>query len=330
MFTRPDDLADDEVREALGRGWGLDVRSVEHAPVGFGSHHWEVATVDGRRWFATADDVRTRRAGTDEPLTAPLRRLTAALATAAALHESGLDWVVAPHRTQGGEVVWRVGDAYALSVYPHVAGRTFGWGPFEDAGQRQAVLDRLVALHGIDGCRDAAGTDDLGAALVAGLRTLLADPGERWHTGPFGPGAWRLVVEEGDRLHALLDRYERLVVRCDPARFVLTHGEPHRGNTIVTNTRVVLVDWDTCLLAPPERDLWMLVGEEPGIRERYGARTGTALDPRLLEAYRLRWDLADVESCVRDLRAPHVDDEDTRTAWDALQGVLEHRVQPKG
>ncbi len=59
---------------------------------------------------------------------------------------------------------------------------------------------------------------------------------------------------------------------------MLTHGEPHRGNTIVTATGVVLVDWDTCLLAPPERDLWLLVGEEPGIRERYATRTGTTLD----------------------------------------------------
>ena len=34
---------------------------VEHAPVGFGSHHWWVTTADGCRWFATADDLRTRR-----------------------------------------------------------------------------------------------------------------------------------------------------------------------------------------------------------------------------------------------------------------------------
>ncbi len=72
MFTRPQDLTDAQVREALGCGWGLDVTSVEHAPVGFGSHHWEVVTADGCRWFATADDLRTRRVGTDEPLTAPL------------------------------------------------------------------------------------------------------------------------------------------------------------------------------------------------------------------------------------------------------------------
>ncbi len=322
MFTPPPDLADDEVRDALGRGWGLEVRSVEHAPVGFGSHHWLVATGDGCRWFATADDLRTRLVGTDEPLTAPLARLRAALAAAAALYGNGLDWVVAPRRTDDGQVVLLVGDAYALSVYPHVAGRTFGWGPYADPAHRDAVLERLVALHTTTGCRDAAGTDDLGDALVISLRSLLDDPGDRWETGPFGPGARRLLVDRRDRLGALLDRYAELVADADAGRSVLTHGEPHRGNTIVTDAGVVLVDWDTCLLAPPERDLWMLVGEDPGIRERYAADTGTGLDPRLLEAYRLRWDLADVEASVRDLRAPHVDDEDTRTTWAALRGVL--------
>ena len=42
MFTRPADLTDADVRAALVRGWGLDVLTVEHAPVGFGSHHWWV------------------------------------------------------------------------------------------------------------------------------------------------------------------------------------------------------------------------------------------------------------------------------------------------
>ena len=120
-----------------------------------------------------------------------------------------------------------------LAVYPAVEGSSFGWGPFEDAAHRDAVLDRLVELHGVDGCRDAAGTDDLGGALVAGLRALLADPGERWDAGPFGPDAWRLVVERGD----VLRRPPRPLPRTwsptsTPRGWVLTHGEPHRANTV--------------------------------------------------------------------------------------------------
>ena len=90
MFTRPGDLTDDEVGAALATGWNLDVTSVEHAPLGFGSHHWFVTTADGCRWFATVDDLRTRRVGPDEPLVAPFDRLRAALTTARALREHGL------------------------------------------------------------------------------------------------------------------------------------------------------------------------------------------------------------------------------------------------
>lgn len=323
MFTAPADLADDEVREALARGWLLDAIRLEHAPVGFGSHHWWVTTADGCRWFATADDLRTRRRAPAEPLDAPFDRLRAALATAAVLREHGLDWVVAPRRDGGGEVVVRVGDAYALSVYPRVEGRTFGWGRYDDPRHRDAVLGRLVALHTIRGCRDAAGTDDLGRALVADLRALLADPGPTWGAGPFAREAWRLVVDGSPELTALVDRYEGLTGDPDPSRFVVTHGEPHRGNTVVTRTGVVLVDWDTCLLAPPERDVWMVAGDDPGVLVRYEDGTGTTLDRCLVEAYRLRWDLADVASFVEVLRAPHDDDEDTRTARSGLRAVLE-------
>ena len=111
MFTRPADLTDDEVRDALVDGWGLDIASVDHAPVGFGSHHWWVTGRDGRRWFATADDLRTRAASPQEARSAALGRLRAALTTAAGLHEHGLGWVVAPQRTHEGEVVVVLGQA---------------------------------------------------------------------------------------------------------------------------------------------------------------------------------------------------------------------------
>lgn len=323
MFTRPEDLTDDEMRDALASAWGLDDASVEHAPVGFGSHHWWVTTADGCRWFATADDLRTRRVAAEEPLDASLARLRAALATAAALRDHGLDWVVAPRRAGDGRVVVPLGEAFVLAVYPRVDGRAFGWGPYEDPDHRAAVLDRLVALHTTPGCRGAAGVDDLGRRLVADLRALLDDPGPQWHDGPFAREAWRLVVEHGAALGALLDRYEGLIGDVDPARFVITHGEPHRGNTLLTDTGVALVDWDTCLLAPLERDVWLVAGEEPGILGVYEERTGVALDRRLLEAYRLRWDLADVASFVADLRAPHGDDKDTRTASVGLRAALE-------
>jgi len=58
--------------------------------------------------------------------------------------------------------------------------------------------------------------------------------------------------------------YDALVVSVGASRepMVITHGEPHRANTIVTTAGVALIDWDTALLARRERDLWMLIDED--------------------------------------------------------------------
>jgi aminoglycoside phosphotransferase (APT) family kinase protein len=55
---------------------------------------------------------------------------------------------------------------------------------------------------------------------------------------------------------ALLTAYDTLArqVAGHPDRFVVTHGEPHAGNVLLTRRGPVLVDWDTVLAAPPERD----------------------------------------------------------------------------
>jgi thiamine kinase-like enzyme len=106
---------------------------------------------------------------------------------------------------------------------------------------------------------------------------------------------------------------------------VLTHGEPHRANTINTAEGVVLIDWDTALLAPPERDLWPLIDEEPQIADDYHQRTGIAVDDTAVQLYRLRWDLCEISLYLAQFRAPHQDNHDTRVAWDGLLTHLDPR-----
>jgi spectinomycin phosphotransferase len=129
-------------------------------------------------------------------------------------------------------------------------------------------------------------------------------------------------------------------------RLVVTHGEPHPGNIIRVGSRLMLVDWDTVALAPPERDLWMLDdgaggpagpagparrAGRAGALARYTALTGTAVDATAISFYRLAWKLADIAAFTGVLRSAHTRTRDTEHAWAALQiAVSPGPSQPAG
>ena len=281
VFTRPDDLRDSRVADALAGAWRLRVDKIDYAPVGFGSHHWWV-TADEQRWFVTVDDLEVRRRHLGEALTEPLKRLSAALSTARSLRDGGMTFVVAPLPTDRGRIVHSLEERFAVAVYPHVEGETHQWGPYPTRAERLAVLGLVAAVHGApEVIRRAALVDDLALPCRDQLEAALADLAEPWVSGPFAEPARALLDLHADAVRQALDRYDRLAlaIAAQPERMVLTHGEPHRGNTIDTADGVVLIDWDTALVAPPERDLWALAEQDAEILHQYAERTGVTPDP---------------------------------------------------
>lgn len=77
MLSPPEDLATGTLALALADGWGLRVDTAQYRPVGFGSHHWAVTDAEGTRWFATVDELETKRHRADEPLDPAFGRLRA-------------------------------------------------------------------------------------------------------------------------------------------------------------------------------------------------------------------------------------------------------------
>jgi spectinomycin phosphotransferase/16S rRNA (guanine(1405)-N(7))-methyltransferase len=325
VFTRPDGLTDAAVVDVLELHWRLAVDTINHAPVGFGSFHWNVSSGD-ERWFVTVDDLVGRRRDDAESTADAGHRLGAALATARALADAGLPFVVAPTPSRAGAVIEPVDDRYVVAVYRYVHGRAHPWSPYPDRSARLAVLELLAELHAVPG-------PDVGPTLVddrliprrAALASVLADHAEPWAAGPFGEPARALVHAHATEVAAALEHFDRLsasVVAADRP-LVLTHGEPHRGNTIDTAGGVVLIDWDTALLAPPERDLWALADEDVAVLDAYAARTGVTPDAQAVELYRLWWRLTEIALYVHDLRRPHTDTADSRTCLDGLRRYIE-------
>jgi hypothetical protein len=325
VFTRPIDVSDADVAGVLRAAWSMRVDSIAYAAVGFGSHHWTV-TAAGDRRFVTIDAATTGDdcGGGAVPAS---QQLHAALLTARRLHDAGLAWVVAPVVSTQGHVIEALDDRYLLAVYPHIDGASHEWGPFTDEAERVAVLERLVALdtapaHAIRSAR----VDRMDIPCREYLETSITHTAEPWTGGPFAEPMRQLLRHHARSIAVRLEGYDQLARHVDnePTVFVATHGELHRGNTMTTSSGVVIVDWDTMLLAPPERDVWWLAREDPNTIADYQRATGVALDLEVLQMYESRWDLTDLALFVAQLRARHEDTADTRTAWQALAGCLDH------
>ena len=329
MLNPPAALSQADVSAAL-TAWGLQAAALDYAPLGFGTHHWHALDPSAGRRFVNVDDLAARRLHGDEPLTAPLHRLRAALSVPRALSDLGYSFAIAPEPAQDGAVVRTIGrdDEYALSVYRHIAGQGYQWAAEGWASPQvvpehlTAVLEMLAALHRAPATAGTrALTDDFAIPARDALESALTRvPGPA--SGPYATAAADLLATHADPLHSLLGRYDELaeVGRAQASRFVLTHGEPHPGNTMRGPDGYLLIDWDTTLVAPPERDLWNFAPEAVA---RYTEQSGITPDPALLLLYRLRWDLTDTALYAAQFRAPHTDSANDAASWANLVGTVE-------
>jgi spectinomycin phosphotransferase len=325
MRSLPADLAPERVEKALAEDWRLDRVSMEYVPEGGGAYHWKVTDDRSRARFVTVDDLDGKDwlGDTRDAVFAGLGR---ALSTATALRdEAGLDFVVAPVAARGGEFARRIDDRYAVSVLPFLDGSSYPYGPFPTARLRGRALDMIAALHEcLPAAADRAPRHVPRVGCRGDLDAFLRAPDRRWDGGPFSEAARRLLLRRTADLARLAAGFDRLADLTGPARAdpVITHGEPHPGNLMSVSGRLVLIDWDTVGLGPPERDL-ALIATGPEDLDCYQRATGRQPDPAVLTLYRLRWYLDDLASAVRMFRNHHRETRDTRRWRDGLAPMLD-------
>jgi spectinomycin phosphotransferase len=287
----PPNVSDDDVLSAVRDHWNAEVDGVEHLPVGFGAHHW-AASVRGRRThFLTLDGLTGKHDHAS---------LEAAYAAASGLMFP-LDFVVAPVPATGGTLTVALAEG-VLSATPWINGET----PERlDLGVTSDMLTRLHAVRAPTGLQEWAPVTP--ASLPDDLVGLARTP---WDSGPYGERARGALRGRLDAVAEWSETYQALAEMARRKPWVITHGEPHERNQMVTGGKTRLVDWETVLLAPAERDWRTLV-------ER-GLPAGD-LDAAMLDLFDLEWRLDEISQYAARFATPH-----TGTASDrvAIGGLL--------
>jgi spectinomycin phosphotransferase len=171
MLSPADGLTGELVAEWLMEGWALPCSRVDYVPMGAGSQNWSVVLADGTRRFAKADPV-----GPSSEFFAVTH------ATAAALGEAGLDFVLAPIRDRDAEPRRRVSSEWDLSVFPFVSGRNSTSAP-EDRALVAATIGRL---HSAGFVPPVVVRWEPGWYQPELRRLLTEELDRRWDGGPFG------------------------------------------------------------------------------------------------------------------------------------------------
>lgn len=287
------------------REWELSITSLSYLPLGAGSHHYLARDAAGTRWFVTVDVLEWKLFGmfgpTFDPWVTPdlesgLDGLDRAFRTAVALRDGGLDFVHAPITRPDGAVVARLGDDYAVSVFPFIDGASHSMTDLD----RPRLLEAVGRLHACTDVADLPRRDSLTVPIRSQFFESLDVLHSGWDHGPFGGSARRLLRDSESLLRDLWHRCDQLAdeVRGSGVEWVITHGQLHSANVLRATSGVpILIDWDCVALAPRERDL--------------GRHWGGLAEPRTREDW-----------VTGTLHSPHVDDADTRHMWTMLQSLL--------
>jgi spectinomycin phosphotransferase len=223
-------------------------------------------------------------------------------------------------------------------------------------GGRLSVVPWVADEQAVNGDMTAARWTAFGALLAGVHATVVggdlagALPAEAHENVALRPLVERLdaAVHERDplarELAALWRRYDRLVwtlldridqvgqdLRAKEQPAVICHGDPHLANLLLDGERIWLIDWDDAVLAPPERDLMLLLGGmgrfgPAGPRERswffdgYGPVT---LDATRLTYYRCVRTLEDfVDRALLAVDDAHANSTERAAALDIARLVL--------
>ncbi len=298
MLEKPD-VPDEKLISCLRDHYGLHAIRIAFLPLG--------NDVNTAVYRVVADDatpcfLKLRSGGFDET----------AVAIPRFLHDQGIAQILAPIVTTAGQLWARV-DAFAVILFPFVASRN----GFEAPLSERQWIALGAALHGM---HTAVVPPTLSAAIPHEqysphwrnlVRMFQAQAEATTFADPVAAELAAFLRARCDEISRIVARAEELgnALRTQSPAQVLCHADIHGGNVLIgTDGALSIVDWDTLIFAPKERDLmfigggvasvWNSAREEALFYRGYGR---TEINPVALAYYRYERIVEDIAAYCEEL-----------------------------
>lgn len=248
MLEKPD-LQDDRIIDALRDTYGLRVAELAFLPLGadVNTAVYRVVGEDGTAYFVKL------RSGIFNEITVLITRF---------LNEQGIEQIIPPLATTTGEL-WISVEDFKMVLYPFVEGHNGYEVELSDQHWRDLgkALKRVHTAQVPPELRVGIPNESYSPEWRDSVKRFLVDD-DRALTDTVAVELAAFLQEKRAEILDLVGRAERLAqeLQSQLETLVLCHADIHAGNGLIDKTGTLyLVDWDTLIFAPKERDL-MFVG----------------------------------------------------------------------
>lgn len=292
MLEKPE-LKDEKIINCLKTEYGLSVEKIAFLPLGadLNTAVYRVVTNDETVYF-----LKLRRGEFDE----------ATVAVPKYLSDLGIKQIIPSLTTQTGQL-WASLAPFKVILYPYVEGHN----GFERNLSDQQWVEFGAALKRFH-------TAEIPSAITSSIQREKFSPQwrdtvkmflerieEETFDEPVAVEMAAFLKIKGDETLELVKRAERFaqMLQEQPPEFILCHADIHAWNLLIDdNDAFYMVDWDTLIFAPKERDLMFVGGglggnghtpreEEALFYQGYGQ---TQIDPIAMAYYRYERIIEDI------------------------------------
>lgn len=310
MHVKPN-IDDKTILDCLHDVYGLPVNAVEFLPLGadYNTAVYRADTDNKVAYF-----VKLRSGDFDE-MTIIVPKL---------LHDQGIKGVIAPITTQTQDLWAELAD-FKLTVFPFVNGQDgYNTNLFDqnwiEFGEILWAIHTAEIQPSIINQIQRESYSDEWRTKVKQFQMMIE---EETFDDPIASALAQFLKSKKSRIDELVRRAEKLasVLQTQSNPFILCHADLHAGNVLIdTRGMLFIVDWDTMILAPKERDL-MFVGGGQFVNKRtpqqelvqfylgYGA---TEIDLIALAYYRYERIVQDIVAYCEEILLTVGDSEDRK------------------
>ena len=250
------------IRRVLQEQWHLETTGIHFIPVGDSAYSYRVEARPNSSYYLKVVDQRMaagRRTAAHMGFSLPLQHLVANLRlveVSAPLPQPTITGAL--HAVEG---------PFLFALYTFIHGETLADAyPMSPSLVRQ-IGQALAALHTVqlpEALQLQSPQDSLTAPFDADLLTdLAALEAISSHDAPYLQRLREITWPQCDHIRAFLAHSQEYARKAQQIAVsaVVCHGDPWGGNMILApSDQLTLLDWESAVMAPPERDAFIYLG----------------------------------------------------------------------